>query len=332
MKVKRIHRKKLNYYLKEFYKRFPTEKHTIFHYVKFFKARLKNDKDAWIGLVGETGIGKSYFAIMSMVLFGRPMDTEANISYLPTGSEITEKLSKLNFQTFLVDEAAREMRAVNWQSKAQQGVNTTAMTDRFLNNLVYLNMPNFKEFTKSMKMSNFQFRVICVFRTKNYLRIVVQRKSRNWRSEDPWGDNEALSKYTKSEKRYGELTNDRILKIERGLPQTVMDFIVPNISKILPDLVEDYETRKTESRKKAKEEDPKDQSNVYKLKYEVLLEKVTKLLTHNPLGIGQVKVTKSEMANALGVSDAMFRKSLGKGVGDVVVPKAIVRKKIVEGN
>ena len=316
MKINHGHREKLSYYLKEFYKRHPREKYTVFHYVKFMKARLKKNKDAWVGLSGDTGVGKSYFALMTMILFGRPMDLDKNVSYLPTGDEITKKLGKLNFQAFLVDEAAREMRAVNWHSKAQQGVNVKAMTDRFLNNLVYLNMPSFSEFTKSMRVRNFQFRIVCLYRTETHVRVIVQRKSRNWRSEDPWGDDEAAKKYKAAEKKYGELTNEIILQIEKSLAQTVMDFIVPNLALILPDIVEEYERIKFESRQE-KGIDQEGVKNSWKDKYEEMMGKVSMLIMHNPLGVGHEKMTQAKVAAALGVSVSTFRKYLEVGKNQV---------------
>jgi len=55
MKVTKEDREKLIYYLNNFYKKFPTERFTIFHYVRFFKLRLKNKLDAWNAISGETG-------------------------------------------------------------------------------------------------------------------------------------------------------------------------------------------------------------------------------------------------------------------------------------
>jgi len=56
MRVTKPQRLKLEAFLKEFYKRFPSEKFTIFHYVRYFKKRLKDKKlDAWNGVCGDTG-------------------------------------------------------------------------------------------------------------------------------------------------------------------------------------------------------------------------------------------------------------------------------------
>jgi len=89
MKVTGEDRAKLTYYLKEFYKKYPHEKFTIFHAVKSFKKRLKeNRRDAWVGVAGDTGTGKSLFALTFMVLFGRPMNLNKNVAYVPKGNEI----------------------------------------------------------------------------------------------------------------------------------------------------------------------------------------------------------------------------------------------------
>lgn len=248
--------------------------------------------------------GKSYTVILIQILFGRPYDLQKNISYIPTGEEISEKFKKLKFNTFLVDEAAREMRAVNWQSKAQQKVNLAAMTERYLNNMVFLNMPNFNEFTKSMRRGNLIFRLIIPYRTVNYARVILQRKSRNWRSEDPWGDNLANSRYDSAEKRYGELDNKTILKIERSLPNTIMDFIVPNLSVILPEVTDEYERLKIDSRKEKAEEEKENDKLYWRDKYSSTMSKIAKIIMNNTLGLGKRKVTQKEVAEALGVTQS----------------------------
>jgi hypothetical protein len=248
MKITKEHREKLIYYLENFYSKYPNEKFTVFHFVKYFKDRLRNHKDAWIGVSGETGVGKSYFVIICQILFGRPYDLTKNITYIPKGEEIMDKFNKLIFNTLLIDEAAKQMRAVNWQNKQQQMINVAAMTERFKNNWVFLNMPNFNEFTKSMRMGNLQFRAIIPFRTESYARVIIQRKSRNWRSEDPWGDKLANENYDKAETKNREIDNDVILKIENSLPSTIMSFIIPNLELILPEISDEYIKLKAESR------------------------------------------------------------------------------------
>lgn len=312
-RIRPHHREKLSYYLKQFYQRYPEEKYTVFHFVRFFKARLKKNKDAWMAVSGDTSVGKSFFVILAMILFGRPMWMNRNIAYVPTGTQIMDMFDKLNFQCLLIDEAAREMRSVNWQSKQQQGVNVRAMTDRFKNNWVFLNMPNFTEFTKSMRVGNLQFRAIMPYRTDTHARVIIQRKSRNWRSPDPWGDEKMMKKYSKAETRFKELSNETILKLERSCPNTVMDFMIPNLELILPDVVEEYERLKEDSRKVRNVEESKsgfDKSRMWKEKYDSAMSKAAKLLMYNPLGIGKVKLTKNDLAKGLGISPAMLNKYL----------------------
>jgi len=312
MKITRQHRKKLTFYLKEFYKRYPQEKFTVFHFVRNFKERLKNNKDAWCAVSGDTSVGKSLFVLMSMVLFGRPMTLKDNVAYIPKGNEIIEMFDKLIFQCLLIDEAAREMRAVNWQNKAQQNVNVRAMTDRFKNNWVFLNMPNFNEFTKSMRRGNLMFRIIIPYRTDLYARVIVQRKQRNWRAEDPWYDDLANKRYEAALKKYKELDNNVVLTIERGLPNTVMDFIIPNLELILPEITNEYERLKAESRKDEDLQTPQDKKDMYKDKYQELLEKVTKVLFYNKLDLGAVRVTKVDIAKSMGIDVSTFNKYLDK--------------------
>lgn len=304
-RINHTHRKRLTYFLKKFYENQTAEKYTIFHFVRYFKQRLKEDKlDAWISVSGDTGVGKSYFVLMTMILFGRPMNLVDNVAYIPRGNQIMKMFDKLNFQSLLIDEAARELRSVNWQSKQQQGVNMKAMTDRFKNNLVFLNMPNFAEFTKSMKRGNIQFRAILPFRDQLTARVFIQRKSRNWRSPDPWGDEKLNKIYEKSEKRFKGLDNDQILHIERSSHAHVMDFSIPDLSIILPDVINEYERLKKLSREEDPQEISQESKDKYRKKYEDLMAEVSHLLLDNPLQMGTVQVTRARVAKALGISVA----------------------------
>lgn len=311
MKITKEHRKKLKYYLDEFYKRMRKEKFTILHLVRYFRARQNNNKDAWMAVCGETGSGKSLLVLMAMILQGKRMDLVQNVCYMPKGQEIKEKFTKMKMQCLLIDEAAREMRAVNWQSKQQQAVNVQAMTDRYLNNWVFLVMPNFLEFTKSMRRGNIQFRLIVLYRTDLYARAILQRRMRNWRTEDPWCDIQANKIYENYERKNKDIDNQLILSIERGLPNYVMDFMVPNLELILPDVTEEYVRLKMESRKVVVEEEKElKKNNKWKNNYKLLLQKMTKLLYHNTLGIGKVKLSKKEYAKALNISYVTFDKYL----------------------
>jgi len=308
MRITKDHRERLIYYLNEFYQHYPSEKHTIFHFIKYFKLRLKNNKDSWMSVSADTGQGKSLFAIMSMILFGRPMDLEKNITYLPTGTEIIDKFNKLNFNCLLVDESAKDLRSVDWQKRANKDVSTKAMTDRFKNNWIFLNIPNFNDLAKTLKHTNILFRAVILFRETNYVRVVIQRKSRNWRDEDPWGDKLANDRYKKCLKKYREIDNDIITSIERGLPNYVMDFIVPNLELILPDVTDEYERLKLASRDSKEDMQDLSKPNIYKEKYDKIMNIVSKLLVNNELGLGKVKVTKQEIASKLGISTQTLNK------------------------
>ena len=327
-KITHRERNKLVAYLKEFYKYFPREKYTIFHFVRNFKNRLKDNKDAWISVSGDTGVGKSLFVIMSQILFGRPYNLINNVSYIPKGDEIVEKFKKLKFQTFLVDEAAKEMRSVNWHSKAQQSVNVAAMTERYLNNWVFLNMPNFNEFTKSMRVGNLIFRAIIPYRTSKYARVFIQRKSRNWRDPDPWGDKFADERYQKVQRRFKEITNDHIDSIERGVPNYIMDFIVPNLELILPDVTAEYERLKQESRESNDEGmmSNTEKSNLWREKYKMLFSKVAKLLDLHVVGKETMNV--KQLCDEIGVSPDTFAKY--KKMPSGTPSKTLFHKKLIE--
>lgn len=294
----------LRKYLKRFYGYYPNERYTIFNYVRFIRLRLNDKKDMWTGVSGDTGNGKSLFVLMVIILFGARADLNKNITYMPTGNEIINKLCKMKKNIFLIDEAARQLRKIQWQDKQQQKVNTSAMTERYKNNAVFANMPNFDEFTRSLRLGSMQFRAIVPYRTKNYARVIIQRKSRNWRSQDPWCDKKADESYVRFEKKYKEITNDNILSIERSQSVYVMDFIIPNLELILPRMTDMYDFLKIDSRNEGLKEELKldNKKDRFRLKYKDVMIRISKLLIDNQLDIGRVKVTKTEIAKSLGIS------------------------------
>lgn len=315
MRVTIKHRKKLEAYLHRFYEYYPQEKFTIFHFVKNFKARMKNNRDTWMAVSGDTGTGKSLFVLMTQILYGKKFDLTKNVCYIPKGDEIVKKFQSLpKRSTLLIDESAKEMRAVNWQSKAQQSVNVTAMTDRFKEHWVFMNIPNFQELTKSMKRTSIQFRAILPYRTGNYARVIIQRKSRDWRSPDPWCDKQASDIYTKLQSKKKELTNDTILSIERSMPNYVMDFIVPNLELVLPEVTAEYEKLKMDSRD-VDGNVVTDRVDIHKSKVKKLqqefdetMAKVVRVLWYNELDIGKVRVRKSDILKSLGITQSQWQR------------------------
>src|SRR3990170_3440312 len=111
----------------------------------------------------------------------------------------------------LIDEAAAEMRAVNWHSKQQQQVNQGAMTERYKNNMVFMNMPNFNEFTKSMRTGSLIFRFIIPNLEKILPEITEEYKRLKIESRHIKGDEVTPNKDLYKEK-YEEVMN-RISKI-----------------------------------------------------------------------------------------------------------------------
>lgn len=317
-KIKVTDRKIIKKELKRFYNKYPGEAYTINWFVKKFKKRLKKyNKDAWIAVIGETSSGKSLFSLMVLILFGRPATLKKNITYIPLGSEITDKFDQLNYNVLQVDEAAREMRTVNWQSKSQQKVNLKSMTDRFRNNMVLMLMPNFNEFTKSMRQGMMLFRCIMMERTPEYVRVLVQRKSRDFRNRDPWGDEYASKIYEKISRSRKDITDEQRLNIERSLNNYVCDFIVPNLESILPHVCKRYEDLKVDSRRQVIEDERFSKFNLrmekYKYLYENLLARVTKIIRYNRLNLGiKDKVSIKEMSKELGITDGKFKDYLNK--------------------
>jgi hypothetical protein len=162
-----------------------------------------------------------------------------------------------------------------------------------------------------MRMTNILFRAVVLYRNKNYARVVIQRRSTNWRSDDPWGDKLANKIYEKLERKKRIVNNETILSVERGLPNTLMDFIIPNLALPLPHIINEYERLKSLSRKEEIELEEKDP---YKKKYFELMKKAIKIIYENTLNLGNNKVSKKEVAKALNISYASLYNHINREV------------------
>ena len=253
-------RKKIKLYLKHYNKFVGQTSMNIFHLARNMKQRIKNGYDAWAGVSGETGTGKSQFVLMVIALMGRRFNLKDNVAYFPKGNEISNKFDKLNGGELLIDEAGKSMRGVNWHNKDAQGVNVKAMTDRFLGNTVWMNMPDYSEFMGSTKKA-FQFRIHLLYRDEVGAMVVVHRKIGYGITKEQWAE-------TTSEKNFKDFTykrrgsmipnNFEKLSLHLRLPTYVMHFKVPALEWIVPEYIEAYQQLKVESRKEQPEDDGKE--------------------------------------------------------------------------
>jgi hypothetical protein len=288
-------------------------------FVKWFKNRHKGkvittsegkqrvgSKQTIMPVIANTGVGKSYFAIMSSILYGRPFSLDSNISYMPLANEISTKINKLNFSTFIVDESAVSMRSVSWQNKDQQKVTAYAQTERFRANWVFFLLPNYKELTTSIRDGSSEFRIFMPYRTDNHARVIVQGKSKNFRHDDAWGDKLANKMYEKAESRKKELNHEAILELERKQPFYIMDFIIPNLELILPNVCSAYNDLKIKSREQ-KEEIKKD---FWKDEF---APRCLKVIYYDELGLKDgARITHERIAKVLGISVSQVSKLINE--------------------
>jgi len=253
-------RKKIKVYLQHYNKFLDQTSMNIFHYSRYMKQRIKQGYDAWVGVSGETGTGKSQFVLMNCALMGRRFNLKDNVAYIPQGNEISDKFDKLNGGELLIDEAGKSMRGVNWHNKDAQGVNVKAMTDRFIGNTVYMNIPDYSEFMGSTKKA-FHFRIHLLYRDETGAMVVVHRKIGYGITKEQWAE-------TTSEKNFKDFTykrrgsmipnNYEKLALHLRLPTYVMHFKVPALQWIVPEYVKAYEHFKKESRKENPEDEGKE--------------------------------------------------------------------------
>ena len=323
-------RKYLAKYLRKYYSMQHGEKYTIFDFVRLFKKRHKGriiefkedgevvkkrigTKQTFLPVSGEAGTGKSYFALICQILYGRPFNLKKNVVYMPKAMEISNKMKDLEFSTLLIDEAIKALRNTNHYDKDQQEVTMKAQTDRLHANWYFLNIPNFREMTKSLREGSSQFRVYIPYRTDTYARVIVHQKSPNFRSDDPWCDKEANDKYEKIIKRKKMLKNKDILFIERSLSSTVMDFKIPNLELILPNVTKRYLDLKEQSRKDAEDENQAEQERVDRWR-DIVLPKAIRIIVDDTMGIREgVRLTKKALKTELGISNEALNTLIEKG-------------------
>jgi len=317
-------------YLKKFYTYQFNERYTIFDFVRFFKKRHKG-KMVYFGtgdekvkrrvgslqsmmlVSGSPGTGKSNFVLMTQILYGRPFNLRKNVVYLPKAMEISNKMRNLEFSTLNVDEAIKAMRNTNHYDKDQQETTMLAQTERFKANWIFFLIPNFREMTKSMREGSSEFRVVLLYRTETYARVIVQQKSPNFRSDDPWGDKEANFKYEKIIKRKKTITNTDKLKIERSLSNTVMDFMIPNLELILPNVTARYLELKAESRIDELNSKQAERDKIDKWR-DIIAPKLVRIIYDDTLGLREgARITKKALKTELSISNELLNKLLDKG-------------------
>ena len=257
--------------------------------------------------------GKSMFVLMTQILYGRPFNLKKNVVYLPKAMEISTKMRNLEFSTLNVDEAVKAMRNTNHYDKDQQETTMLAQTERFRANWIFFLIPNFREMTKSMRDGSSEFRVVVIYKTETYARIIVQQKSPNFRSDDPWGDKEANDKYNRLIKRKKAITNQDKLKIERSLSNTVMDFMIPNLELILPNVTKRYLELKEESRIDEANDKQAERERIDRWR-DIIAPKLIRIIYDDTLGLREgAKITKQALKTELGISNELLNKLLDKG-------------------
>lgn len=85
-----------------------------------------------------------------------------------------------------------------------------------------------------------------------------------------------------------------------------MDFIVPYLGHPLPEVVKEYERLKEQSRVIEMEDAKEGKGDKWKKKYDESMEKLALMIYTNSLGLGEQKVSKTKMAEAMGIGIKKF--------------------------
>ena len=139
-------------------------KHKSF-FLNHLQNRIKRNGNALIGIVGDTGSGKSYFA-MNIAESIDPKFNVSNITFTPSSFLEKVKTCKPN-QVIIMDDAGLTIPARQFYSMSNQFISTALETCRFKNQILIMTMPTLSMIDKNARrLMNYVFWMKSIDRTR----------------------------------------------------------------------------------------------------------------------------------------------------------------------
>jgi len=269
--------------------------------------RLRNDKDFYVNIEGETGMGKSNLTLLLALLMCRyagkwkhkvtgkivktfprttplhqdweqisvEFDFDMNMSFLDKTEELKNKYNSLDrYQPFIIDEGSKNLHKYGWQNKLQQMLVQMSQTERYQNKAFFVCFPNFKELTATFRNDRIKMRLYIYARhtNQNYASCIISMKDVNRWISDPWHMEENAKSFQYLLRRIpaASRSSTHILFAEKKLKGYSGAFDFPSLKVISPRIWKLYMKYKVDNATKEQEdtiEDKKESNAVMRWKY-----------------------------------------------------------------
>jgi len=290
-----------------FYKARGNPKIDVFWLANMMLRRLRNDKDFYANIEGETGTGKSNLILLISLLMCRyagtwrdkssgkivqvyprttPLnsndweqltvnfDFDKNMSFLDKTEELKNKYNNLDrYMPFIIDEGSKNLHKYGWQNKLQQMLVQMSQTERYQNKAFFVCFPNFKELTTTFRNDRIKMRLYIYQRSmsRKFASCIISIKDVNRWNSDPWHMEENAKNFEYVLRRVPAASRgpQQILNAEKKLKGYAGNFEFPSIKDIAPRIWKIYMKFKIENATKEQggEEETKDSRQIMRWKY-----------------------------------------------------------------
>lgn len=191
---------------------------TVEDVAKFCKKKVKSDFQLFVGISGETGIGKSVFGLQLAKQCTPNFSLDRNVLYAPTFDQLKEMAEKLPaYNPILLDEAIKIMAKWDWQSRRARELNKYSDVSRVENKIYILCVPRFRDLNEKFRNGNITIWIHLLHRNKETGEGTGVLFSKDWNmfSTDSWNItlNDKLIKIAQSKRRMSEFTLEEKIKV-----------------------------------------------------------------------------------------------------------------------
>lgn len=293
--------------IEAFYKARGNPTINIFWLANMMLRRLRNDKDFYANIEGETGMGKSNLILLISLLMCRyagtwknksngkivqvyprttPLnkndweqltvnfDFNNNMSFLDKTEELKNKYNNLDrYMPFIIDEGSKNLHKYGWQNKLQQMLVQMSQTERYQNKAFFVCFPNFKELTTTFRNDRIKMRLYIYQRSMNrkFASCIISVKDVNRWNSDPWHMDENAKNFEYVLRRVPAASRgpQQILNAEKKLKGYAGNFEFPSIKDIAPRIWKIYMKFKilNATKEQGGEEETKDSRQIMRWKY-----------------------------------------------------------------
>lgn len=113
---------------------------------------VKRDRQMFIAICGDTGIGKSVFAMVLAMLIDPKFSVRRNIMFAPTPEQVKQYSENLPEDTpIILDEAVKVASKWDWATRLAKELNKYTQVSRIHNKIYILCIPQFTDLNKNFR-------------------------------------------------------------------------------------------------------------------------------------------------------------------------------------